>query len=105
MEVGSGRFRRADQLEQARRSLRADILALRRELELLDEVLRTGPAPISARAARDHALYSVRSAERSWRGSRDPSDLPSVVTALEESREALEESLEALARRAGSASS
>ena len=98
MEAGGGRFRRADQLERARRSLRADILALRHELELLDDVLRTGPTPISARAARDRALYSVRVAERAWRGSRDPADLPAVITALEEARQALAESLESLAR-------
>ena len=55
MESGRGRFRRADQLERARRSLRADILALRRELELLAEVLRTGPTPVAARAGALHA--------------------------------------------------
>jgi hypothetical protein len=99
MESAGRRFRRADQLERARRSLRADILAQRRELELLDDVLRAGPTPISARAARDHAFYSVRAAERGWRASRDPADLPAVVSALEDSRSALEQSLEALARR------
>jgi hypothetical protein len=99
MESGSGRFRRSDQLEQARRSLRAEILALRHELELLDDVLRTGPTPIAARAARDHALSCVRAAERAWRGSRDPSDLPAVITALENARTALQESLDSLARR------
>jgi hypothetical protein len=100
MESGSGRFRRTDQLDRARRSLRADILAQRRELELLDDVLRTGPTPISARAARDRAFFCLRVAERGWRGSRDPADLPAVVTSLEDSRAALEDSLDALARSA-----
>jgi hypothetical protein len=100
MESGSGRFRRTDQLARARRSLRADILALRRELEMLDDVLRAGPTPISARAARDRSLHSLRVAELGWRGSRDPADLPTVVSALEDARTALQESLDALARRA-----
>ncbi len=99
MESGSGRFRRTDQLYRARRSLRAEILGLRRELELLAEVLRTGPTPISARAALDHAFFCLRAAERTWRGSRDPAELPKVVTELEDSRRALQESLDALARR------
>ena len=106
MESGSGRFRRADQLERARRSLRADILALRRELELLAEVLRTGPTPISARAALDQAFFCLRAAERTWRGvarSRRPAEgrQPSSRTPAG----ALQESLDALARRAARAGS
>ncbi len=101
MESGRGRFRRTDQLERARRSLRAEILALRHELELLAEVLRTGPTPISARAALDHAFFCLRAAERTWRGSRDPVDMPAIVAELDDARGALQESLDALARRAG----
>jgi hypothetical protein len=105
MESGSGRFRRTDQLDRARRSLRTEVLGLRHELELLAEVLRTGPTPISARAALDHAFFCLRAAERTWRGSRDPADLPAVVAALEDSRAALQEALDALARRASRARS
>jgi hypothetical protein len=99
MESGSGRFRRRDQAQQIRRRLRADILALRQELELLDEALRAGPTPISARAALDHALAALRRAERAWHESRAPLDLPEVDRQLEEAREALQASLDALARR------
>jgi hypothetical protein len=105
MESGSGRFRRADQLERTRRSLRADILALRHELELLAEVLRTGPTPISARAALERAFFCLRAAERTWRGSRDPADLPKVVNELDDARRALQASLDALSRRSARAGS
>jgi hypothetical protein len=97
MESGSGRFRRADQLESAR--LRVDILALRRELELLAEVMRTGPTPLSACAELDRAFFCLRAAERTWRGARDPAELRQVVTHLDDARRALQESLEALTRR------
>jgi hypothetical protein len=103
MESGSGRFRRVDQLERARRSLRADILALRRELELLAEVLRTGPTPIAARAELERAFFCLRAAERTWRGSRDPADLPQIVTELDDARGALQDSLDAVARRSARA--
>ena len=105
MESGSGRFRRRNQIEQARRGLRAEILALRHELELLEEVLRAGPTPISARAARDRSLHSLREAELGWRGSRAPTDLSTVVSALEDARSALQDSLDALSRRAARAGS
>ncbi len=105
MESGSGRFRRRNQIEQARRGLRSEILALRRELELLEEVLRAGPTPISARAALDHAFFCLRAAERAWRGSRDPGHLPKVDTELVEAREALRACLDALTRRAARAGS
>ena len=105
MESGGGRFRRTDQLDRARRSLRTEILGLRHELELLAEVLRTGPTPISARAALDHAFFCLRASERTWRSSRDPAELPGVVAALEDSRAALQESLDSLARRASRARS
>ena len=105
MESGSGRFRRRDQIEQARRGLRSEILALRHELELLEEVLRAGPTPISARAALDHAFFCLRAAERAWRRSRAPAELPIVDTQLRESREALRACLDALSRRAARAGS
>jgi hypothetical protein len=107
MESGRGRFRRADEAEETRRGLRAEILALRRELELLDEVLQAGPTPISARAALDRSFFALRAAERAWRDSRLPSDLLAVVNQLGVAREALGAALEALARsraRAGPAS-
>ena len=100
MESGRGRFRRA---EDARRELRAEILGLRRELELLDEVLRSGPTPLSARASLDRAFFAIRAAERAWRESRVPGDLMLIVRQLETSRAALDASLEALRRRAASA--
>jgi len=99
MEPGRGRFRRADEADAARRGLRAEILGLRRELELLDEVLRAGPTAISARAALDRAFFHLRAAERAWRASREPGDLLAVVASLGDSRDALEASLEAQARR------
>ena len=78
--------------------MRVDILALRRELELLAEALRTGSTPISARAALDRAFFCLRAAERTWRGSRDPAELLHVVIEHDDARSALQESLDALAR-------
>jgi hypothetical protein len=72
---------------------------VRLELELLDEVLRAGPTPISARAALDRAFFHLRAAERAWRASREPGDLLAVVESLAASREAVEASLEAQERR------
>jgi hypothetical protein len=99
MESGRGRFQRAGEADKTRRGLRAELLALRRELELLDEVLRTGPTPISARAGLDHSFYSLRAAERAFRESRQPADLLVVVKQLEDARDALGAALDALARR------
>jgi hypothetical protein len=98
MESGRGRFQRAGEAEQTRRGLRSELLATRRELELLDEVLRAGPAPISARAGLDHSFFSLRAAERAWRESRQPGDLLVVVKQLEDARDALGAALDALAR-------
>jgi|SRR5215210_1504134 len=100
MESGRGRFRRADHVDDARLALREEILGLRRELELLDGVLHAGPTPISARASLDRSLFWVRAAERAWRASRPPRDLISVVEHVEAARGALEDSLDALRRRA-----
>src|SRR3954447_16724762 len=100
MEPGRGRFRRAEHGEGARRRLRSEILGLRRELELLDEVLNAGPTPLSARAALDRAFFSLRSGERAWRESRMPPDLMPVVRRLDATRTALDDALESLRRRA-----
>ena len=105
MKTLSGRFRPTDQGDRTRHSLRVDILALRRELELLAEALRTDSTPISARAALDRAFFCLRAAERMWRGSRHPAALPKVVSELDDARRALQESLDALARRRVEASS
>ena len=103
METGRRRFRRAEQTEATRRGLRDETLALQQELELLDEVLRSRPTPLSARASLDRALFSVRTAERAWCESRAPCDLLSVVEQLDAARAALDASLEALRRRAARA--
>src|SRR4051794_27454682 len=99
MESGRGRFRRAEQGEDARRQVRSELLGLRRELELLDEVLNAGPTPISARAALDRAFFALRAAERAWRDSRLPTDLMAVVRHLQGTRAALDDPLGPLARR------
>ena len=99
MDPGRGRFRRPDQADEARRGLRSEILAQRRELELLAEALRSGPAPISAQAALDRSFVALRAAERAWLEARRPSDLLEVITRLEASREALAASLQAVGRR------
>src|SRR3954454_17723912 len=96
MESGRGRFRRAEQGEDARRALHEELVGLRRELETLDEVLNAGPTPISARASLDRAFFAMRAAERAWRDARQPGDLMLVVRRLEGTRAALEDSLESL---------
>jgi hypothetical protein len=98
MESGRGRFQRAGEAEKTRRGLRAELLALRHELEMLDEVLRAGPTPISARAGLDHSFFSLRAAERAWRESRQPGDLLVVVKKLEDARDALGAALDAVDR-------
>jgi hypothetical protein len=103
MECGRGRFRRLERGEDARRELRSEILGLRRELELLDEVLNAGPTPIAARAALERSFSFLRAAERAWRESRRPSDLMTVVRRLEGARAALDDALESLRRRAARA--
>jgi len=79
------------------------MLALRRELELLDEVLNAGPTPLSARAALDRSFFFLRTAERAWRRSRQPGDLMIVVRRLEGARAGLDAALDALRRRAPAA--
>jgi hypothetical protein len=103
METGRGRFRRADQADDARRDLRADVLALRNELELLDEALRSGAARWSGRAPLGPSFTALRAAERAWREARGPGDLLGVATQLEAARAALEATLAVRAGRAGDA--
>jgi hypothetical protein len=103
METGRGRFRRADQADEARRDLRADVLALRNELELLDEVLRPGGARRSGRTPLDPSFAALRAAEHAWLDARVPDDLLAVVTQLEAARAALEATLAVRAGRAGDA--
>src|SRR3954451_15767835 len=103
MESGRGRFRRLERGEDARRELRSEILGLRRELELLDEVLNAGPTPLSARAALERSFSFLRAAERARRESRGPTDRMTVVRRLEGARAALDDALESLRRRAARA--
>jgi len=103
MKSGRGRFRRGEPAEATRRGLRSEILELREELELLDDVLQAGPTPLSARASLDRALFSLRAAEHSWREVSEPGDLLEVVEQLDAARAALDASLEALRRRAARA--
>jgi hypothetical protein len=101
METRTGRFRRAHQFAQTRRGLRGEILALRYELELLDEALGAGSPPDSARVALDYAFTHLRAAERAWQESRRPADLHLVITQIDASRDALEASVAARAGRRG----
>lgn len=101
MKTRGRRFLRTDRFVATRRSLRGEILALRYELELLDEALRAGPTSLSARAALDHAFIHLRAAERAWQESREPADLLVAVTRIDASRDALEASVAARAGRSG----
>ena len=94
----TGRFWRTHPFGQTRRGLRGEILALRYELELLDEALRAGGPPGSARVALEYAFTHLRSAEHAWQAICRPADLPLVLTQLDASRDALEA---AVAVRAG----
>ena len=74
------------------------MLALRFELEQLDEAMRAGPAPGSARNALDYAFVHLRAAEHAWQECRRATDLDVVVARVDASRDALEA---AVAVRAG----
>jgi hypothetical protein len=97
METRTGRFRRTHRFLQTRRGLRGEVLELRYELELLDEALRAGSTPDSARVALDYAFTHLRAAERAWQALRRPADLHLVVTQIDASRDALEASVAARA--------
>ena len=101
METTAGnRFRRHDRFTQTRRGLRGEILALRYELELLDEALHAGPAPISARVALSQAFTHLRAAEHAWQIVRQPADLLVIISRVDNARDALEASVAARARGA-----
>ncbi len=72
METKTGRFRRTHAFTQTRRGLKGELLALRYELELLDEALRAGPAPDAARLALDYAFTHLRAAEHAWQAGGGP---------------------------------
>jgi hypothetical protein len=97
METRTGRFQQTHPFVRTRRGLRGEVLALRYELELLDEALRAGSAPDSARVALGYAFTHLRAAERAWQELRRPADLWLVVTQIDASRDALEASV--VARR------
>jgi len=89
---------RTHRFVRSRRGLRGEVLALRHELELLDEALRTGPTSGSARVALDYAFTHLRAAERAWQEVRRPADLDLVVAQIDAARDALDASV---AQRAG----
>jgi hypothetical protein len=99
MEIRTGRFRRTHRFDQTRRELRGEVLALRYELELLQEALVAGCPPDSAGVALGSAFTHLRAAERAWQESRLPGDLNLVVTQIDASRDALEASVAARAGR------
>ena len=94
----TGRFRRTHAFTQTRRGLKGELLALRYELELLDEALRAGSTPDAARLALDYAFTHLRAAEHAWQAMWRPAELRLVVTQIDASRDALEA---AVAARAG----
>ena len=95
METTTGRFRRTHPFVRTRRGLRGEVLALRYELELLEEAQRVGATPDSARVALGYAFTHLRAAERAWQELRRPADLCLVVTQIDASRDALEASVNA----------
>ena len=100
METTRGRFTRTHRFVRTRRGLRGEVLALRYELELLDEALLAGATPASARVALDYAFTHLRAAERAWQQVLRPADLDLVVAQLDASRDALEASVAVRAGRA-----
>ena len=100
METPAGRFRRTHRFVDTRRGLRGELLALRFELELLDQALGTGETPTSARVALGDAFTHLRAAERAWQDFRQSSDLSLIVAQIDASRDALEASV-AARRKAG----
>ena len=100
----TGRFRRTHRFVQTRRGVRGELLALRFELELLDEAMRAqARRPVAARAALDYAFTHLRAGERTWQSARGPADLRRVVTQIDASRDALEAAVAARAGRLGRA--
>ena len=101
METREGRFRQTHRFVDTRRGLRGELLALRYELELLDEALHAGSTPDSARVALGYAFTHLRAAERAWQAFRHTADLNLIVDQIDASRDALEASVAARASRRG----
>ena len=97
MDTNSGRFQRTHRFVQTRRGVRGELLALRHELELLDEALRAAPAPGPARVALGYAFTHLRAGERAWQVAHGQADLRLVITQIDASRDALEASVAARA--------
>jgi hypothetical protein len=95
METRTGRFQRSHPFVRTRRGLKGEVLALRHELELLDEALSAGHAPHAAHAALGYAFTHLRAAERAWQELRRPADLWLVIAQIDASRDALEASVAA----------
>jgi hypothetical protein len=81
--------------------VREDILALRHELERLDEALCSAPAPPGARAALGYAFTHLRAAEHAWQASRRSADLPFVLIQSAAARDALDASVAVRGGRLG----
>jgi len=90
METKRGRFQRTHDFTQTQRGVRGELLALRHELEVLDDDMRTGSAPPSARVALDYAFTHLRAAEQAWQRGRRFGDLELIVVQIDASRDALE---------------
>jgi hypothetical protein len=101
METKTGRFPRSHRFTQTRRGLKGELLALRYELELLDEALRAAWTPEPARAALDAAFTQLRAAEHAWQEMFRPADVRLIITQIDASRDALEAAVAARAGRVG----
>jgi hypothetical protein len=101
MDIKPGRFARTHRFAQTRRGLKGELLALRYELELLDEALRAARTPEPARVALDSAFTHLRAAEHAWQDMSRPADLGLIVTQIDASRDALEAAVAARAGRLG----
>jgi hypothetical protein len=99
METGEGRFRRTDRYKKTRRDLRAELLALRYELEQFDKALGDGPTSITARAALDHAYSALQEGEQAWEDSRRAGGLLEAQRKIDIARDAFETSVQAHTRR------
>ena len=101
METQSGRFRRTHPFTPTRRGLKAELLALRFELELLDEALHACATPDTARVALDYAFTHLRAAEHDWQVAWRPTDVRLMITQLDAARDALEAAVAARTGRLG----
>ena len=101
MKTREGRFQRTHRFVDTRRGLRGELLALRYELELLDDALGAGSTPDPARVALGYAFTHLRAAERAWQEFRHAADLSLIVNQIDASRDALEASVAARAGRHG----